>query len=161
MSFHVTAELEAQVDALVTRYPQRRSAALMVLHAIQEAAGHIAPEAVEWTAGKLGLQPIQVLELVTFYPMFRRAPAGRYQIKICRTLSCALGGGMALHEHVCRRLGLDPKQHGLQTTPDGRWSIEFVECLAACGTAPVMMCGDAFYEGVTAAKADEIIAKCT
>jgi NADH-quinone oxidoreductase subunit E len=92
--------------------------------------------------------------------MLRQEPVGKYVIKVCRTLSCALGGSYKLHEHVCTRLGLDPHGHGLQTTRDGQFSVEFVECLASCGTAPVLMCNEDFYEGVTSAKADEIVAKC-
>ena len=65
-------------------------------------------------------------------------------MKICRTLSCALGGSYELHEHFCNKLGLDPHAHGPQTTKDGKFTVEFVECLAGCGTAPVMMCNDAF-----------------
>lgn len=157
MSFTVPAQLEAELDALAARYPQKRSASLMFLHALQEHFGWLSRDAVEWTARKLGLQPINVLELVTFYPMFRQAPAGKVQFKVCRTLSCALGGGHELHGHLCRRLGLDPQKHGLQATPDGRFSVEFVECLASCGTAPVMMVNEEFLEGVTPAKADEIL----
>ena len=89
MPFHVPSSLEAEIDELITHYPQRRSASLMVLHAVQGHFGWISPEAIEWVAGKLELQPINIHELVTFYPMFRQAPAGKYQIKICRTLSCA------------------------------------------------------------------------
>ena len=132
----------------------------MVLHAIQVQFGWISREAIEWIARKLGLQPINICELVTFYPMFRQEPAGRYQIKVCRTLSCALGGSYRLHEHFCGKLGLDPEKHGLQTTTDGKFSVEFVECLAGCGTAPVMMCNDDFYEGVSVQKADEIMKQC-
>jgi NADH-quinone oxidoreductase subunit E len=129
----------------------------MALHAVQEACGYIGTGAMEWLAEKLGLQPIQVYELVTFYPMFRQEPAGRYQIKVCRTLSCALGGSHELFRHICARLGLDSNRHGLQTTADGRFSIELVECLASCGTAPVLMCNDAFHEGVTPERADRLL----
>jgi NADH-quinone oxidoreductase subunit E len=160
MSFTVPAALEAEIDELVSHYPVKRSASLMLLHAIQEHFGWISQEAVEWTAKKLGLQPINVYELVTFYPMFRQQPVGKYQIKVCRTLSCALGGSHKLHEHFCTKLGLDPHAHGLQTTKDEKFSVEFVECLAGCGSAPVMMCNDDFYEGVSLAKADEICANC-
>lgn len=160
MSFTVPANLEAEIDELITHYPVKRSASLMLLHALQEHFGWISQEAVEWTARKLGLQPINVYELVTFYPMFRQARVGKHQIKVCRTLSCALGGSHKLHEHFCTKLGLDPRAHGLQTTKDGKFSVEFVECLAGCGSAPVMMCNDDFYEGVTNAKADDIVAKC-
>ena len=132
----------------------------MFLHALQEHFGFISRETAEWTAERLGLQPINIWELVTFYPMFRQKPAGRHQIKVCRTLSCALGGSHKLHQHFCQKLGLDPGRHGLQTTPDGRFSVEFVECLASCGTAPVMMCNEDFFEGVTHDRADSILAGC-
>jgi NADH-quinone oxidoreductase subunit E len=160
MSFDVTKEIEAEVDELITHYPVKRAASLMVLHAIQEKFGWISQGAVEWTAKKLELQPINVYEIVTFYPMLRQEPQGKYQIKICRTLSCALGGSYKLHEHFCEKLGLDPHKHGPQTTPDGKFTVEFVECLASCGTAPVMMVGDKFYEGVSHAQADQIVAGC-
>jgi NADH-quinone oxidoreductase subunit E len=160
MSFAVPPQLEAELNELVTHYPQKRSASLMFLHAIQEHFGHISKDAVEWVAARLDLQPINIYELVTFYPMFRQHPAGKYQIKVCRTLSCALGGSHKLHEHFCKKLGLDRHAHGLQTTKDGKFSVEFVECLASCGTAPVMMCNEDFYEAVSNEKADEIVAKC-
>jgi len=160
MSFGIPVQLEASIDELITRYPQKRSASLMVLHALQEHFGFISLAALEWAAGKLGLQPIHLYELVTFYPMFRQASAGKYQIKICRTLSCALGGSHELHEHLCRKLGLDPARHGVQTTPDGKFSVEFVECLASCGTAPVLMCNDDTHEQVTVQKAETIVSQC-
>jgi NADH-quinone oxidoreductase subunit E len=160
MSFSIPAKLEAEINELITHYPQKRSASLMLLHAVQEEFGFISKEAVEWIASKLGLQPINVYELVTFYPMFRQEPAGRYVLKVCRTLSCALGGSHKLHEHLCEKLGLDNHAHGLQTTKDGKFSVEFVECLASCGTAPVMMCNEDFYEGVSDEKADRVVEGC-
>jgi NADH-quinone oxidoreductase subunit E len=160
MSFSVPSSLEAELNELVTHYPQKRSASLMFLHALQEHFGYISKEAVEWTAAKLELQPINVYELVTFYPMFRQQPAGKYVLKVCRTLSCALGGSHKLHEHFCKKFGLDSHAHGIQTTKDGKFSVEFVECLASCGTAPVMMCNEDFYEGVSNEKADKILEGC-
>jgi NADH-quinone oxidoreductase subunit E len=160
--FAVSAALEAEVDELITHYPpdKKRSASLMILHALQAEFGWLSHEAVEWTAKKLGLQPVNIYELVTFYPMFRLRPAGKYQLKVCRTLSCALGGSHQLHKHFCEKLGLDAHAHGPQTTKDGKFTVEFVECLAGCGTAPVMMCNDAFHEGVSTAKADDILKGC-
>jgi NADH-quinone oxidoreductase subunit E len=160
MSLTAPAQLESAIDELITHYPQKRSASLMVLHALQEHFGFISKDAIEWTAKKLGLQPINVLEVVTFYPMFRQEPIGRFHLKVCRTLSCMLGGSYELHEHLCTKLGLNPHGHGAQTTKDGRFTVEFVECLASCGTAPVMMCNDDFYEGVSGKKAEEILEKC-
>lgn len=158
--FKVPPQMEAQVDELISHYPEKRSASLMVLHALQAEFGYLSKEAVEWTAAKLELQPINVHELVTFYPMFRQEPVGRNVIKVCRTLSCALGGAHRLHRHLCDRLGLDPAAHGIQTTADGKFSVEYVECLASCGTAPVMMCNDDFHEAVSGEKAEEILGRC-
>ena len=145
---------------MISHYPVKRAASLMVLHAIQAEFGWISQAAVEWAAQKLELQPINLYEIVTFYPMLRQEPQGKYAIKVCRTLSCALGGAYELHKLFCTRLGLDAHAHGPQTTKDGKFTVEFVECLASCGTAPVMMVGEKFYEGVTHAQADEILGKC-
>jgi NADH-quinone oxidoreductase subunit E len=160
MPFTVPTRLETEIDGVVTHYPQKRSAALMVLHALQDHFGHLSPEAMEWTARKLELEPINVLELVTFYPMFQREPVGQFHLKVCRTLSCMLGGSHSLHTHLCGRFGLDPHRHGPQTTPDGKFTVEFVECLASCGTAPVLMCNEALHEKVSLQKADEIVGQC-
>jgi NADH-quinone oxidoreductase subunit E len=158
--FSVPEALVAEIDELITHYPVKRSASLMLLHAFQDRYGYVSRQAVEWIAAHLELQPINIYELVTFYPMFHRKRVGRFHFKICRTLSCALGGSYQLHDHLCKRLGLDPHGHGAQTSPDGKFTVEFVECLASCGTAPVIMCNDAFYEGVSPAKSDEILGGC-
>ena len=162
MSFTPSKSLKAEVKELLRHYPkdQKRSASLMVLHAIQEEYGHVEREAMVWAAGELGLQPINLYELVTFYPMLREESPGKYFIKVCRTLSCAMAGGTDLHKNLCKKLKLDPGKHGLQTTRDGRFSLEFAECLAGCGTGPVMMCNDDFYENVSTEKADEIMEEC-
>ena len=120
MSFAVPANLEAQLDELVTHYPQKRSASLMFLHALQEHFGYISRDAVEWTARKLGLQPINIYELVTFYPMFRQEPLGKTHIKVCRTLSCALAGSGELRTHFCQKLGLDRKSTRLNSSHSRR-----------------------------------------
>ena len=158
-AFAAPADLEAECDELISHYPVKRSAALMLLHAVQERFGFIQKEAMEWIATKLELQPINIYELVTFYPMFRQNPVGKTHFKVCRTLSCALGGSYKLHHHLCERLKLDAHAHGPQTTTDGNFTVEFVECLASCGTAPVMMVNEDFYEGVTHEKADELIGR--
>jgi len=157
--FSVPQEWEAEIDALVARYPQKRSAAVMVLHALQDRFGYISTSAMEWASEKLEVQPICIFELVTFYPMFRQKPVGKYHLKVCRTLSCALAGSGRLHDHLLKKLGLHPNGHGLLTTADGRFTLEFVECLASCGTGPVMMINDRLYEKVSIESADEILAK--
>lgn len=158
--FAVPSEFEAAIDQVITRYPQKRSASLMLLHTIQERFGFVSEEAVHWVAKKLELQPINVLELVTFYPMFQNRPVGKWHLKVCRTLSCALAGSYAIHKNLCSTLGLDPHAHGPQTTDDGKFTIEFVECLAACGTAPVLMCNETLHENVSEQKAGEIMKGC-
>ena len=159
MSFAVPANLEAQLDELVTHYPQKRSASLMLLHALQEHFGYISRDAVEWTARKLGLQPINIYELVTFYPLFRQEPLGKTHIKVCRTLSCALAGSGELRTHFCQKLGLDAHKHAAQTTPDGKFTVEFVECLADCANAPVVLLNEDLLPKVTKPQADELVAK--
>ena len=141
-----------RIDEVITHYPVKRSAVLMLLHAIQEDVGHISAEAIDWVAAKLELQPINVYEVVTFYPMFRQKPIGRRHIKVCRTLSCALMGGYK----TCEAFEREFNTHRGEVSPDGEVTIEFVECLASCGTAPVVMIDDDLHEKVDAAKAKEL-----
>lgn len=138
-----------RIDEVITHYPQKRSATLPLLHLIQEDVGHISDEAIEWIAAKLELQPINVYEVVTFYPMFRRQPIGRRHVKVCRTLSCALMGGYK----TCATFEKEFNTHRGEISPGGNVTIEFVECLASCGTAPVVMIDEELHENVDAAKA--------
>src|SRR5437867_183202 len=104
----ITPEFEKQIDEVITHYPvSKRSASLPLLHLFQEKFGFISDEAIKWIAAKLELELINVLELVTFYPMFRCAPAGRTHIRVCRTLSCAMAGSYELKEKLARECGID------------------------------------------------------
>ena len=141
-----------KIDEVITHYPVKRSAALPLLHLVQEEQGHISTEAVEWIAAKLELQPINVYELVTFYPMFRQKPAGRRHIKVCRTLCCALVGGMQVCEEFRRQFAGDPGAASV----DGDVTVEFVECLASCGSGPVVMIDEELHERVDVARAREL-----
>ena len=153
---NLTPATLARIDEVIPHYPTKRSATLPLLHLIQEEAGFISPEAIEWVAAKLELQPINVYEVVTFYPMFRQKPIGRRHIKVCRTLSCALLGGYK----TCATFEKEFDTHLGEVSPDGEVTVEFVECLASCGTAPVMRVGEKFYEGVSHKKADGNVAGC-
>ncbi|MBI5689083.1 MAG: NAD(P)H-dependent oxidoreductase subunit E [Verrucomicrobia bacterium] len=144
-----------RIDEIIPHYPVKRSAVLMLLHAIQEDVGFISTEAIEWVATKLELQPINVLEVVTFYPMFRQKPIGRRHIKVCRTLSCALRGGYQTCETLEKEFGV----HRGEVSADGEVTIEFVECLASCGTAPVVMVDDDLHENVDCARARALAAQ--
>ena len=167
-SAYVPAELERKIDEAIGHYPadHRRSAAMPLMHLWQEHFGFISDEGVRWIAAKLGLQPINILELITFYPMFRQKPAGKTHIRVCRTLSCAMAGSYRLMENLCAATGIKRRSQGdgmhnpISVSADGNYSLEFVECLASCGTAPVMMCNDAFHEGVSEKRADEILEAC-
>jgi NADH-quinone oxidoreductase subunit E len=144
-----------QIDEVITHYPTKRSATLPLLHLIQEDVGYIPEGAIEWIATKLELEPINVYEVVTFYPMFRQKPIGRRHIKVCRTLSCALMGGYK----TCATFEEEFKTHRGEVSPDGEVTIEFVECLASCGTAPVVMIDDDLHENVDCARARELSAR--
>lgn len=144
-----------RIDEVITHYPVKRSATLPLLHLIQEDAGHISDEAIAWIAKKLELELINVLEVVTFYPMFRRAPIGRRHVKVCRTLSCALKGGYK----TCETFEHEFHTHRGEISPCGEVTVEFVECLASCGTAPVVLIDETLHENVDVAKAKQISAQ--
>ncbi|HWA08987.1 MAG TPA: NAD(P)H-dependent oxidoreductase subunit E [Opitutaceae bacterium] len=140
------------IDEVITHYPSKRSATLPLLHLIQEDVGFIPEEAIPWIAAKLEIQPINVYEVVTFYPMFRRQPIGRRHIKVCRTLSCALMGGYK----TCAAFEREFNTHRGEVSADGEVTIDFVECLASCGTAPVVLIDDDLHEKVDLAKAKQL-----
>ena len=154
------------MDDAIKRYPHahKRSAALPLLHLWQEHFDFIGDDAVTWIAEKLELQPINILELVTFYPMLREKRAGKTHIRVCRTLSCAMAGSYQVMENLRVATGLQPNgaQHGhasFSVSPDENYSIEFVECLASCGTAPVCMVNDELHENVQAQNASSILSE--
>jgi NADH-quinone oxidoreductase subunit E len=152
---NLKAETLRAIDEAVSHYPVKRSATLPLLHLIQEDVGYISSEAIEWIAAKLELEPINVYEVVTFYPMFRQKPIGRRHIRVCRTLSCALMGGYK----TCATFEQEFNTHRGEVSPDGEVTIEFVECLASCGTAPVVLIDDDLHENVDPAKAKALSAE--
>lgn len=141
-----------RIAEVITHYPSKRSATLPLLHLIQEDIGYIPPETFEWVAAKLEIQPINVYDVVTFYPMFRQKPIGRRHIRVCRTLSCALRGGYKTCEEFEKQFNTKVGE----VSPDGEVTVEFVECLASCGTAPVVMIDDDLHENVDIAKAKQL-----
>jgi len=161
--FAVTPELEAEADERISHYPaSKRSATLPLLHIVQHKFGYISAAAIEWVAAKLDLEPIKVVEVVTFYPGFRQSAPGKFHIRVCRTLSCAMGGSHELMEKLCELTGIDRSEsdshhHPIAVSPCGKWSVEFAECLASCGTAPVCMVNDDFHDGVGCDKAQALL----
>jgi NADH-quinone oxidoreductase subunit E len=153
---HIPPDLLAEIEEAVTHYPvSKRSASLPLLHLWQNHFGFVDDTGIEWIAAKLELTPVNIYELVTFYPWFRREAAGKTIIRVCRTLACAMAGSYALREKFCEATGVDAQAdhhgfgHAPPTSADGKFSVEFVECLASCGTAPVCLINDDLHENVT------------
>ena len=146
----------AEIDHWLTKFPadRRRSAVIAALHAVQHEHGHLSQEAMDEVAAYLGLPPIQVYEVASFYSMFETSPCGRHHISVCTNISCMLRGGQEMLAHVERRLGVKVGE----STPDGRFFLKREEeCLAACTGAPMMMVNHVYYEHLTAEKVDRIL----
>jgi NADH-quinone oxidoreductase subunit E len=152
MPFSLKPQTLEEIERVIAHYPVKRSAALPLLHLVQEEQGYISSAAIEWIAQRLELQPINIYELVTFYPMFRQQPIGRRHIKVCRTLSCALAGGY----QTCAEFERQFNTRRGEISADGEVTIEFVECLASCGSGPAVMIDDDLHEKVDGARAREL-----
>jgi NADH-quinone oxidoreductase subunit E len=136
--------------------PQRRARLLAALYIAQEQYGWLSPTAIRRVADRLGLSVGQVRSTASFYTMFKLEPKGRYHIQVCEGLSCYLvGGAEPIIDHVAKRLNITPGE----TTPDGRFSLEIVQCLASCGTAPALRVNDELYEHMTPESIDALLEK--
>lgn len=144
---------KAAIDRLAARYPSRRSASLPALFIAQNELGFVTPRAVAEVAALVDMSAAEVQTLLTFYPMLRRRPAGRYVINVCTTISCQLCGGYEILEHLERRLGIHPGE----TTPDGAFTLQTWECIAACGGAPAIQVNLEYHERVTTSQLDRLI----
>ncbi len=153
MSFVLSSEAKARIDGLVRRYPEKPAALLPVLHVIQREQGRISPEAVEWVAAALGVPALRVREVLSFYSLLRREPAGRYVIQVCRNISCSLAGADDVLARLEARLGV--KAGG--TTPDGKFTLLAVECLGNCDHAPCLMVNDDDHGPVTPGLVDRLL----
>jgi NADH-quinone oxidoreductase subunit E len=148
------------VNKIIRRYPQGRqkSALLPVLHIAQsENSGWLSSEVMDYVASLLEIQPIEVYEVASFYSMYNLQPVGNCVIEVCQTGPCWLKGSEELLAHFENKLGIKPGE----TTADGRFTIKTVECLAACGNAPVIQVGTEYHENMTNQKADELLSKWT
>lgn len=136
------------------RYPNRRAVVLPALHLVNERLGYVPPGAVVEVAELLELAPAEVQDTLSFYGFFKQdRPQGRTRIWVCRSLSCAVCGGESLLEYLCEKLGIRPGE----TTPDGRVSLEYAECLGACDYAPAMLAGETLHKNLTKEKIDEFV----
>ncbi len=135
------------------KYPEKRSALLPALWIAQNEIGHLSEAAMQDVAALLELTPVQVFDVATFYSMYNLAPVGKYHIQVCKTLSCALVGMGAILEHLKARLGIALGE----VTRDGLFSLKVVECLASCGSGPMMQINSDYYEWLTPEKVDRIL----
>ena len=142
-----------KIAEIISRYPEKRAALLPLLWLAQEEHGYVPETAMREIAGLLGLTPPQVYETATFYTMLNRQPIGKYHIQVCRSLMCALVGSEQLLGWIHAKLGIKPGQ----TTPDGLFTLSTVECLASCGTGPMMQVNDDFYEQLIQKKVNRIL----
>ncbi|MFT4297479.1 MAG: NADH-quinone oxidoreductase subunit NuoE [Micropruina sp.] len=149
----ITEATREEMRQIAARYPQARSALLPMLHLVQSVDGRISPAGVQACAEILGITTAQVSGVATFYTMYRRRPAGKHHVGVCTTALCAVMGGDQLLDRVCDRLGI----HEGETTADGTFSLERIECNAACDFAPVMMVNWEFFDNMTPEKVDELL----
>jgi NADH-quinone oxidoreductase subunit E len=149
------AASKAEFDALLTRYPTKEAALLPTLWLVQRQEGWISEESMEYVAGLLGISPVKVFSVVSFYTMFYTRPMGRHVIQVCRNLSCSLLGARELVRHIEERIGASVGE----TTADGRYSLLTVECLGSCGTAPMMQVNDDYHENLTRERVDALLAE--
>ena len=154
-SSNIDEQTMAELRELAGRYPQARSALLPMLHLVQSVDGRVSPRGIEACAEVLGITTAQVSGVATFYTMYKRRPAGKHHIGVCTTALCAVLGGDILLERAKQKLGIEEDQ----TTPDGQFSLEQIECNAACDYGPVMMVNWEYFDNMTPAKADELIDK--
>jgi len=149
------AYLIPEFEQWKTRYPAGFEGSLTIpcLQRIQQERGYITDADIDDLVAYLGVPRTQVDEVLGFYTMFTRKPIGRHHLQVCHNVSCSLRGAEGLVAHLCLRLGIGPGE----TTPDGRFTLSTVECLASCGTAPMMMVNEAFHENLTPASVDALL----
>jgi len=149
----LSAESRQQIESLKKVYETNQSALLPALHVAQADQGWLSEDTQREVAQILGLTPQAVRQVVTFYTMFNQKPVGRHMIQVCRNLSCSLLGGQRLQKQIQDKLGLEDGE----TTQDGRFTFVTVECLGSCGTAPVLMVNDRYYENVTPQQVERLL----
>jgi len=153
MALEFSPDTLKKFEETVNRYPKKEAAMLPVLYLAQQEFGHLGEEAIAYVAKILQQPPARVHGVVSFYTMLNMKPVGRHHIQVCRTLPCALRGAEKITGFLKQKLGIELGQ----TTSDNRFTLTEVECLASCGTAPMMQINDDYYENLTEAKVTEIL----
>ncbi len=153
MALSFSSQALEDFHRLIAPYPEKSAALIPVLHLAKREFKTITPEVMSYVAGLLGVASTRVMDVVSFYTLFPREPEGRYVIQVCATLSCSLMGAATILDYLQKKLNI-----GIgETTADQRFTLKKVECLGACGTAPVMQINDDYYENLTPARIDEIL----
>lgn len=147
--------LAAELRALPLRYPQRRGALLPILHRLQEWRGHLDPADMRLAGEIVGISAAEVFSVLSFYTMYRQRPVGRFPIGVCRNISCWVNGSDKLVETVKQELGIAPGE----ITADGLFSLQEVECLGSCGTAPCLEVESRYFENLTPDKVRALLAR--
>ncbi|MGE5107126.1 MAG: NADH-quinone oxidoreductase subunit NuoE [Sphingobacteriales bacterium] len=159
MSVQFSDKKLAEVKEIMARYPEgkQKSAVIPVLHLAQEEfGGWLSSEAMDYVASLLSIEPIEVYEVATFYSMYNLKPVGKYLFEVCQTGPCMINGSDNIIAYIYEKLGIKPGQ----TSADGMFTLKTVECLGACGYAPMMQLGKFYKEHLTKEKVDAIIEEC-
>jgi NADH-quinone oxidoreductase E subunit len=147
-------KLVREFEELAKKYPDRKSALIPALHRCQEElGGWISPETMEDLAAFIGIEPVEVYGVASFYPMFHLKPVGRHMVSVCHNISCELRGASEIMEHVCRVTGAKP----FGTSPDGKFTVWPVECQGACANAPMIDLDGVYHEDLTPEKVEKIL----
>jgi NADH-quinone oxidoreductase E subunit len=153
MEFKFTDDNLKRVEASLAKYPYKRAAIMPVLYIAQEQNGFISGEVINEVANLLEITSEDVLGVVTFYTMYHQQPMGKYHMQVCTNISCMLKGGYEIYERVKEKLGID----NMQVSPDKLFSLEEVECMGSCGTAPMLAVNEDYFENLTKEATDQII----
>jgi NADH-quinone oxidoreductase subunit E len=149
----ISAQLDALITKKITDYPTKRSFLVPMLLFIQDELGHLTPEAISYAAQKTDLTELEVKNVISYYSLLHTRQMGKFHVQVCTNISCMLRGGEELYEHCKERLGVGHKQ----TTPDGVFSLEEVECLGACSWAPAVQVNYDFHENLTPGAMDKVL----
>ena len=153
MEFKFTPENIARINKEIAKYPLKKPAVMATLYIAQEQNGYISNEVIKEVASLLEMTSEEVLGVVTFYTMYFQKPMGKHHIQVCTNVSCMLRGGYEIWNQVREKLGID----NMNVTDDQKFSIEEVECMGSCGTAPMLAVNEDYYENLTKDKVEELI----
>jgi NADH-quinone oxidoreductase subunit E len=155
--FSLSPEREIELEKILARYPNAQAACIPVLHLCQDQEGWVSEDAMRWVAERLNISAAHVKGVVTFYTLFNKQPPGKHQVWVCRTLSCALVGSDRILHRCEKRLGI----RAGATTKDGKVTLRTAECLASCGTGPMMQVDREYHENLTIEAVDAILDRLT